>query len=168
MHAGQDEKDRLIREYELIFNSLSDAIVIIDKDHNILDVNHALLKLLDTSKEMVVGRKCYEVMHKMSYPFLNCPMEMVRDGHQSHTSEIFDPRLGMTLLITSSPVFDAGGGFKGVIEEIKDITALKKTEEELRKRMTMLEKFQKLTVDRELKMKEMKQEIASLKEKAGK
>jgi polyhydroxyalkanoate synthesis regulator phasin len=49
-----------------------------------------------------------------------------------------------------------------------DITERKRMEEELRKRIEDLEKFYDMAVSRELKMKEMKNEIESLKAELSK
>ncbi len=51
---------------------------------------------------------------------------------------------------------------------IEDITAAKNAQEELNKRLIDLERFQKVTVDRELRMKELKQKIAELEDKLQK
>jgi PAS domain S-box-containing protein len=48
-----------------------------------------------------------------------------------------------------------------------DITERKKTEQELKERMDELERFQRLTVDRELNMIELKKEVNKLLEKIG-
>lgn len=50
---------------------------------------------------------------------------------------------------------------------VKEVANRKQAEKELKKRMHQLEKFNKLTVDRELRMIELKKEINELLEKAG-
>jgi len=63
------------------------------------------------------------------------------------------------------PIKDDGGKIVFLIPEGRDITEYRKSDEELRKKMRDLERFQKVTVDRELKMKELKARIAEIETK---
>ena len=58
---------------------------------------------------------------------------------------------------------DPNGNFIGFFITVADITEEKKFQRELQKKITELERFQKLTVGRELKMVELKKEITILK-----
>ncbi len=67
---------------------------------------------------------------------------------------------------------DYRGNVLGVFAAARDVTAQKKAEAEIAEqrnkeleRLAELERFQKLTVGRELKMIELKKEIAELKQK---
>lgn len=64
---------------------------------------------------------------------------------------------------TNRAIFDKQGNFIEFQSVGCDITERKRMEEELRKRIEDLEKFYDMAVSRELKMKEMKNEIESLK-----
>jgi PAS domain S-box-containing protein len=64
---------------------------------------------------------------------------------------------------TNRAIFDKQGNFIEFQSVGSDITERKRMEEELRKRIEDLEKFYDMAVSRELKMKEMKNEIESLK-----
>ena len=74
------------------------------------------------------------------------------------------------MLYNASVYKDARGNVLGVFAAARDVTALKKTEAELAEqrtreleRLAELERFQKLTVGRELKMIELKKEVEELK-----
>jgi predicted RNase H-like nuclease (RuvC/YqgF family) len=64
---------------------------------------------------------------------------------------------------TNRAIFDKHGNFIEFQSVGSDITERKRMEEELRKRIEDLERFYDMAVSRELKMKEMKNEIESLK-----
>ncbi|MBI4709522.1 MAG: hypothetical protein HY759_00135, partial [Nitrospirae bacterium] len=68
------------------------------------------------------------------------------------------------------PVFDEKNEFQHAIIMLTDITELKKAQQvlttsqkELEKKVDELERFYEVAVERETKMKELKQEIAKLK-----
>lgn len=74
------------------------------------------------------------------------------------------------VLFNASVYKDTHGSVLGVFAAARDVTARKKAEEELTEqrrreleRLADLEKFQKITVGRELKMVELKKEIEDLK-----
>ena len=74
------------------------------------------------------------------------------------------------MLYNASVYRDDSGNIIGVFAAARDITARKLFENELKEqreremeRLLELEKFQRLTVGRELKMVELKKEIAALK-----
>ena len=78
------------------------------------------------------------------------------------------------MLYNASVYRDTLGKVLGVFAAARDVTALKKTEAELADqrtreldRLAELERFQKLTVGRELKMIELKKEIEALKRRSA-
>ncbi len=74
----------------------------------------------------------------------------------------------IVLLETSgSPVLDEKGNLLGYRGADMDVTARKKTEEELKNRAEELEQANKLMVGRELRMAEMRKEIDELKKRLG-
>jgi polyhydroxyalkanoate synthesis regulator phasin len=78
------------------------------------------------------------------------------------------------VLYNASVYKDVGGNVLGVFAAARDVTAQKQAEGELAEqrkrdlsRLADLERFQKLTVGRELKMVELKKEIEELKKRLG-
>lgn len=153
------------REWQKTFDAISDLVFVQDKDYNIIRVNDAVLKALKKKPEQVIGKKCFEVMHSLDNPWPGCPYELTKHDMQPHTAEVNDPNIGVPLLITISPIFNAKGEFIGAVHIAKDITERKKMEVELKERITELEGFRKITVGRELKMIELKTKIAELQER---
>jgi PAS domain S-box-containing protein len=66
-----------------------------------------------------------------------------------------------------NPVFDAKGEVKYFVGISRDITERKHSEEEIRRHVSELELFNKVTVGRELKMAELKKENEQLRKQAG-
>lgn len=153
------------KDLELVFNAMDDLIFVIDKNNIIIKANDACAKFFHTKKEDIIGKRCYDLVHKLNHPWPGCPYEKTKLDKKPHTEEVDDPNIGMPLLITTSPIFDDKGVMIGAVHAAKNITALKKTEKELQNKIAELERFQKVTVDRELKMKELKQKIAELQSK---
>lgn len=154
-------------EWDRTFNAIADAIFIIDKNHTVVKVNKTLCDMLKAKPEALIGKKCFAIMHKLDKPWPDCPLEKTNTDHESHMEEVNDPAIGVPLLVSTSPIFDEKGEYQGVVHIARDITQRKKMEEELKDRVDKLERFQKVMVDRELKMKELKAEIVALKKRLG-
>jgi PAS domain S-box-containing protein len=122
---------RAAKEWEATFDSMSEGVSIHDPDYTVVNVNSALCRLLGSSKEDVVGKKCYKLFHGKDAPPSGCPLERsVNTGKDEHV-EIFEPLLGRWLSVSVSPVRDDNGKIKKLIHVINDITERKTFQEEL-------------------------------------
>jgi len=75
-----------------IFNNLPDrALIINPKDYTIVDANKTLLKKEGLPGENVIGRKCYEIIHKKFSPCKDklerCPLKESLKTHKAATAE---------------------------------------------------------------------------------
>ncbi len=118
-------------EWSRTFNSISDMIFIEDKNNIIIKVNKAFADALKLKPEDIIGKKCYDLLHKQDSPWHSCPFEETKKDLKSHSAEVSDPNIGMDLLITVSPILDDDGKLKGCVHISKDITDRKKLMEEL-------------------------------------
>ena len=130
--AAQVQAFQATQKWENTFDAISDLVFIQNKDFIIIKVNQAMCKALGLKPEDIEGKKCHEVMHKTGSPWMNCPFKKTLQDQQPHTEEVDDAHLGMPLLITTSPIFDEKGELTGSVHIAKDISVLKKIQEELK------------------------------------
>lgn len=123
-------------EWRNTFDSISDFISIHDKDFHILRVNKALADFLKMTPEEIIGKHCYELLHGTTEPWSTCPHVATLKSGKSETREVDDPRIGRTLLVSTSPIFDEDGQLTGSVHVAKDITERKKAEDD-RERLLM-------------------------------
>ena len=161
---GQAQRalDAANEEWKLTFDSMLDPAFIIDVDNVVINANSAISKLLGKAPQEIIGKKCYEIMHGTQAPIKNCPLEMSKEDRGSHVEEVNDPHVGVPMLVTTSPIFNKEKGLAGFVHIARDISFIKKSEEALEQKIEELEKFQKVTVDREMKMKELKDRVEQL------
>ncbi|MDA8085024.1 MAG: PAS domain-containing protein [Nitrospiraceae bacterium] len=121
-----------------VFDSLNDAVLVIDKEYNIVFVNKVMLDLCQLHEEDVLNRKCYDLAHGCSS---HCPEKCISDIICPH-SEIFETGNAISIKhthrmpdgsdkifhITASPLRDENGNIFGVTEILRDITAGRQTE----------------------------------------
>jgi PAS domain S-box-containing protein len=148
-----------------------DPLVTISPEGKITDVNEGSIKVTGISREKLIGTDFSD--------YFTQP-EQAREGYRRVFSQGFVTDYPLTIrhreghctdvLYNASVYKDIRGNVLGVFAAARDVTAQKKAEAELTnqrtqelERLAELERFQRLTVGRELKMIELKREIAMLK-----
>jgi PAS domain S-box-containing protein len=125
-HVAQAEQ-----ELENIFESISDMVYFTGKDDIIRKANRAVANKIGEPVESIVGKKCYEVFHKTSEPWKNCPHKKTVLTGKPSIEELEDPFLGGTFLVSTSPIFDKSGGLIGTVHIVRDTSELKKLREKV-------------------------------------
>jgi PAS domain S-box-containing protein len=147
-----------------------DPLVTISPEGKITDVNEATIKVTGMPRETLVGTDFSN--------YFTAP-DLAREGYQQvfANGSVTDYPLTIRhadgtlteVLYNASVYKDAQGNVLGVFAAARDMTVQNRAELEIAEqrakeleRLAELERFQKLTVGRELKMIELKREIAEL------
>ena len=148
-HTVREEKKRLeaqinqvAREWEITFNSIIDLVSIHDNNFKFIKVNKAFADVLKTAPEELIGKTCYEIVHKAREPPANCPHRQTLGSKQPTTTEIFEPSLGKYFEVSVSPVLDDNGEVIRSVHTAKDITNRKKSAQELENAYRQITKTQ--------------------------
>ncbi|MBI4709855.1 MAG: PAS domain-containing protein [Nitrospirae bacterium] len=163
IQTAKNKISEAMQDWENTFNTITDMITVHDKDFNIIRANKAAEQILGLPFLQSVKAKCYEYYHGAEYPPENCPSCTCLKTNEPASFELFEPHLDKSLEIRAIPRFDNNNNLIGLIHVVRDITEHKKMDTELKKRVVELEKFYGIAVGRELKMKDLKKEIARLK-----
>jgi PAS domain S-box-containing protein len=134
------EFSRVRNEWEHTFNAIPDPIMILDTRHCVVRLNNAMAEVLGSAPADVIGRRCFEVLHGSTAPLLCCPHSQLLNDGREHFAEVYEPRIDSTFAVSVSPIRDATGSVTGCVHVARDITALKKAEEDLRQAGRELEK----------------------------
>lgn len=153
-----------------ILDGIGDGVVVIDRDFKIISANQGYLNQCRLTVGEVVGRRCHEVSHRSDAPcYLAGEACSVKEAFETGISRRivhthFD-KAGKPIYIEtiSYPLKNSAGEIVSAIEVLTDVTERVALEKEVRQRMRELEDFYEIAIDRELKMKELKEELAGLK-----
>ncbi|MDD4310387.1 MAG: PAS domain S-box protein, partial [Candidatus Cloacimonetes bacterium] len=145
LEAANAELIEIKKDWENIFQSIPHATYILDKDQTVLTANIATEKALGLSKEQMLGRKCWELMHgeNCKEPPPGCPFSKSCESTTSQTGEMEVQALGGWFMVTCKPIFSQDGSIEKVIHIAMDITDMKKTELALQEFHSMFEQFMK-------------------------
>ncbi len=174
----QKAAETALRESEekirMITASANDAIMMMDHKGNISYWNKAAEQMFGYTEEEVIGKDLHALLvPERFHADFSKGFEGFKETGQGAALR---KTLELAAVGKDGKEFPVGLSLSAVelkgrwnaIGLIRDITERKAAEEELKKRAGELEAFNKLAVDRELKMIELKKEINALLEKLGK
>jgi PAS domain S-box-containing protein len=152
---------------ENIINATGDPIFVKDEYYRFVVANDALCKMLGMDREKIIGKTLGEDLPKDQMDhFLSVDKKVLETGREDLSEEPLTGKEGKILtIVTKKTRFVDDKGNKFVVGVIRDITDRKKMEEQLQKKNEVAERMNKLIVGRELKMVQLKKDIASEKMK---
>ncbi|HDY71062.1 MAG TPA: PAS domain S-box protein, partial [Nitrospirae bacterium] len=118
----EEELRKAEQEWSNTFDSISDFVSVHDREFRIVKANKALVDFLGIALEELIGRRCYEVFHGTDRPLLNCPYIESMRLKKTVTAEVEYTKLGIPLLVTSSPLFNGDGDLIGDVHFAKDVS----------------------------------------------
>lgn len=121
------------KEWEKTFDAVPDLISILDKENRILRANKAMAERLGLTPAKCMGNLCFKLVHDTPCPPSDCPHVKTMIDGLTHNAEIFEPRVGGSFLISTTPIYDEKGLMTGSVHVARDITERKATEEKLKK-----------------------------------
>jgi PAS domain S-box-containing protein len=111
-----------------------------------------------------IGEMCYKAFEYRDNICEGCPLDMVFKDDEVHKTErrVTIDKGEIYVEITASPLRNSTGEIIAGVEVVRDITKRKQIEEDLKGRIEELEKFYKIAVNRELRIKEPRETVKQL------
>jgi len=119
------------KQKTLMLNSISEHFIFQDLGHNIIYANKAAADSLSLPKEILIGKKCYELWNTLNEPCPECPLEKAIKTGKVEDSEMKTPD-GRYWFVRGFPVRDDNENLIGLVEITNDITDTKKAEKALK------------------------------------
>jgi PAS domain S-box-containing protein len=148
-----------------------DPLVTISPEGKITDVNVATIKVTGVPREELIGTDFSNYFTEPAKAREGYQKVFAKGSVTDYPLTIRHRKNQLTEVLYNASIYnDTSGNVLGVFAAARDVTAQKKAEAEIAEqrskeleRLSDLERFQKLTVGRELKMIELKKEIEQLK-----
>jgi PAS domain S-box-containing protein len=161
-----------LKDYlQLQINRMPLGLIVWNKEFRVKTWNPAAEKIFGFTEKEAVGKHPYDlIVPKKVQPIVDDIWGRLLKGDKTaHSTNDNITKSGLTITCSwaNTPLKKADGTVIGVLSMVQDITEKKEAEETLKKRTEELEKFNRLAVGRELKMIELKKEIARLKGEEG-
>jgi PAS domain S-box-containing protein len=170
-HVDLTEHKAIIEKQSRLSTAIeqaSETIVITDIDGNIIYANPSFEKISGYKVEEAIGQNPRILKSgKQDDKYYKKLWNTITRGKVWHGEFINKKKNGQEYIedATISPIKDDKGKITHFVAIKNDITEKKNAEKILQEKITELENFKRLTIDRELRMAELKEEIARLKKK---
>ena len=102
------------------------------RDFKILRINKAYAELFNISPDDIIEKPCYQIVHQSDHPIPDCPHVKMLNTNNESTIEMHHDELDRYFEITVSPIRDSSDEITGSVNIMRDITQVKKAEEEKR------------------------------------
>ncbi|MCP4365749.1 MAG: HD domain-containing protein [Planctomycetes bacterium] len=155
LKTSNEERERLFSvverakvEWEKTFDSINDAILSCDADHNIVRANSGATRLLGVEMKDLIGTPCHKAT--LSLSGFELMVNEVYNSLKPSSGEVYDLERDKTFFASIYPIVDKGGLFRGCVQILRDISDIKKTEKELEeRRIVAMTKLADLTEKRD-------------------
>ncbi len=174
LEVSRKEAEATMQKINVMSQAVYDALVMIDGQGKIQFWNQGAVKLFGYSVEEAMGMDFHamavppELLEKAQTGIVQFAAtgQGVLFGNTIETTAINRKSLIFPVEVNLSPFQLDGKWF--AVGTVRDITERKQAEKELKERMEDLERFSRLTINREEKMIQLKEEINALQEQMGK
>ncbi|MFZ2310889.1 MAG: PAS domain S-box protein [Patescibacteria group bacterium] len=153
-------------EQKTILDSIPAGVFYKDKNSLFLRVNESYANIIGLPKEKMIGKALFDLSTKeQAAQIQSDDNEIIRSGKPKYNiiHKIKTPRGLIWLKTDKIPYFNKDKEIIGIIGFSLDITAQKIAEDKIKEHNAEMEKMNQFMIGRELKMVELKQEIAKLK-----
>jgi len=117
-------------EWRKTFDTVPDPVAIIGPDYSVIKANRAFSEMVGLAPNVLVGKKCHELIHDCESPAKGCPLSETLSDLQEHVTELYEPMLRKHLHVSATPLFSDDGVFIGAVHVIHDVTLLMQARQE--------------------------------------
>jgi PAS domain S-box-containing protein len=157
----EEEMRRLANRLTTIMESITDAFHTLDRDWRITYINQEAERIVGRSRDELLGKVIWdEFPEAVDTVFYDRYHQAIRENQAVSIEEFYAP-LDTWLEVNAYP------SEEGLAIYFRDITARKEAEKQLNEQLEELRRWHKATLDREMRILDLKREVNELLEEAG-
>ena len=114
-----------------LLKSIGQLALVVDPMHRILDANDIALEKTGLTRETIVGKKCFELLHAEKTPPRDCPMTIAIHEKEQRSAETTLSNIEGDFITTCTPILNDAGKIEKLIHISTDISELKQIQQAL-------------------------------------
>jgi PAS domain S-box-containing protein len=126
----RDDYRKIAQEWQETFDSISDAIWLMDSDNKIIRANSATTNTLGLNSEQMIGKHCGTLLHGAGETPDDCPYPRMLSTKARAATEIKLDNRWMSVSV--DPILDDNNELIGAVHIMRDISYQKQAEQALR------------------------------------
>ncbi|MFO7958050.1 MAG: PAS domain S-box protein [Candidatus Brocadiia bacterium] len=126
-------------QWQTTFDALTDAVCLLAMDGTIVRANEAMAELTGVPIPKIIGKKCYKLMGCDWDNPEECPLARTRESKERE--DVLRRQGDRWYVVSTDPFVNAAGRVDGVAHTVRDVTDMKRVEQELRESNALLEKI---------------------------
>lgn len=116
------------QEWLNTFDSMEEMITVHDKEFKIIRANKAFCDFSGKSREELIGKYCYEVVHGTNQQWHDCPHERTLKSLKTERNKVVDQISGISFEVTCSPLLGKAQQLIGSVHIMRDISDNKESD----------------------------------------
>ena len=117
------------KRWQTTFDAMLDPIALLTADGTVEQCNQAFAAFLGQEAGVVIGQKCYQLIHQADTYIPGCPLVRALKNGMRETMEL--PVGEKTLFVVTDPIQSPDGQITGFVHIIRDITESKRLQAQL-------------------------------------
>jgi len=117
------------QNWQSTFDAITDYVLLLNPEHEILEINLAGMQALGLKRKDIVGNKCFCMVHNQDFPIEECPCNKSLLNKKTEISEY--TKDGRTYELIAWPIFDESNEIKAFTHIVRDISERKLMEQSL-------------------------------------
>ncbi len=114
------------KKWQTTFDGIRDSVLLLDTNGIILQANKASRSIFGKKEEEILGRHCYEIVHKSDCRIDDCPFIRTKLSRQREAKLLAVDGRWLDMIV--DPVLDEHNQVTGAVHIISDVTERKQTE----------------------------------------
>jgi PAS domain S-box-containing protein len=121
----ENELQMALKDWQNIFNAISDCVFIIDMEGNILNTNGVFENMTGIKTENIIGKHCYKVMHCSSDFIKYDPIDKIKQSRMRECFGLIDKESRLRFQVTMDPIYSNSGEIIKAILIMHNVTGSK-------------------------------------------
>jgi two-component system cell cycle sensor histidine kinase/response regulator CckA len=140
----EHELKRASEEWRITFDSTKDLIIMLNNKFEVVKANRAVIEFFELSFQEILGKPIVDLCNYRDFLKETDFISAIKHTKKRTERELFLKEKGLWLVLAADPILDDEGQYSGAVFTVRDISDIKRAEEEQKRLQSQLMQIQKM------------------------